>query len=103
MPAGILQGTAESVLRGGRRRRQAVILKPTPTRATTLTHRTMKTEGSAPAEGGISKVKLALGAASLFFFVIGVKRSFRTDDGREIRGDSEERASTVEAARGCGG
>ena len=33
---------------------------------------------------GISRWKLALGAASLFFFVVGVKRSFRTDDGREI-------------------
>lgn len=33
---------------------------------------------------GVSRWKLALGAASLFFFVVGVKRSFRTDDGREI-------------------
>jgi hypothetical protein len=37
-----------------------------------------------PKERGISRWKLALGAASLFFFVVGVKRSFRTDDGREI-------------------
>jgi len=31
-----------------------------------------------------SRLKLAIGAASLFFFVIGVKRTFRTEDGREI-------------------
>ena len=35
-------------------------------------------------DGGISKVKLALGAASLFFFLVGLKRSFRNDDGTEI-------------------
>src|SRR5688572_12197463 len=35
-------------------------------------------------EGGISKLKLALGAASLFFFIVGVKRSFRRDDGTEV-------------------
>ena len=34
-------------------------------------------------DGGISKVKLALGAASLFFFLVGLKRSFRKDDGTE--------------------
>lgn len=28
---------------------------------------------------GISKVKLALGAASLFLFIIGVKRTFQMD------------------------
>lgn len=35
-------------------------------------------------DAGMSRWKLALGAASLFFFLVGVKRSFRTDDGREI-------------------
>ena len=35
-------------------------------------------------DGGISKWKLAIGAASLFFFVVGVKRSFRTEEGHEI-------------------
>ena len=33
---------------------------------------------------GISKLKLAVGAASLFLFVVGLKRSFRTEEGREI-------------------
>ena len=55
-------------------------------------------DGSAKDEGGISKVKLALGAASLFFFVIGVKRSFRTDDGQEIRGDAREAGDAGDAA-----
>lgn len=42
--------------------------------------------GTPPAaDRSMSKWKLALGAASLFFFVVGVKRSFRTEDGREIR------------------
>jgi hypothetical protein len=40
-----------------------------------------------PDAGGVapySKLKMAVGAASLFFFLIGVKRSFRTEDGLEI-------------------
>lgn len=40
--------------------------------------------------GGISKVKLAVGAASLFLFIVGVKRSFRTEEGREILRDEGE-------------
>ena len=32
----------------------------------------------------VSKVKLALGAASLFLFIIGVKRSFRMEHAAEI-------------------
>jgi hypothetical protein len=40
-------------------------------------------------DGGISKLKLALGAASLFFFIVGVKRSFRRDDGTEISSSGE--------------
>lgn len=43
--------------------------------------------------GGVSKVKLALGAASLFFFIVGVKRTFRTEEGREIREMDEETES----------
>ena len=40
--------------------------------------------------GGISKLKLAVGAASLFLFIVGVKRSFRTEEGREIlRSDAD--------------
>jgi hypothetical protein len=50
----------------------------------------MKTEATSTAEGSISKVKLALGAASLFFFVIGLKRSFRTDDGHEFHRNATE-------------
>ena len=34
-----------------------------------------------PPDEGISKVKLALGAASLFLFIIGVKRTFRMEPG----------------------
>jgi hypothetical protein len=30
-------------------------------------------------DGGISKLKLALGAAGLFLFIIGVKRTFQMD------------------------
>jgi hypothetical protein len=30
------------------------------------------------------KVKLALGAAGLFLFIVGVKRSFRLDESREV-------------------
>jgi hypothetical protein len=30
---------------------------------------------------GISNLKLAIGAASLFLFIVGVKRSFKLDDG----------------------
>jgi hypothetical protein len=40
---------------------------------------------------GISKVKLAIGAVSLFLFVVGLKRSFRTDEGREILKSDAER------------
>jgi hypothetical protein len=42
-----------------------------------------KTEGPHD-DHGVSKWKLALGAASLFFFLVGVKRSFRTEEGEEI-------------------
>lgn len=42
---------------------------------------------------GISKVKLAVGAASLFLFIVGLKRTFRTDDGavvRQLRDEEEQ-------------
>lgn len=32
-------------------------------------------------KGGISKVKLALGAASLFLFIVGVKRTYQSGEG----------------------
>lgn len=38
-----------------------------------------KPEDEKPADQGISKVKLAIGAASLFLFIIGVKRTFQMD------------------------
>lgn len=37
-------------------------------------------EPGRPGRGGISKVKLAIGAASLFLFIVGVKRSYRADE-----------------------
>jgi hypothetical protein len=47
-------------------------------------------------EPGMSKLALALGAASLFLFVVGLKRSFRTDDGKEILRDGEPAKPTKE-------
>ena len=32
-------------------------------------------------KGGISKVQLAIGAASLFLFIVGLKKTFRAYDG----------------------
>lgn len=34
------------------------------------------------AKPGVSKVKLAVGAASLFLFIVGLKRTFSMDDSR---------------------
>ena len=51
--------------------------------------------------GGVSKVKIALGAASLFFFLVGLKRSFRTEEGTEISqpdGDWDEPMPRRESA-----
>jgi hypothetical protein len=49
-------------------------------------------ESGLPPKGGISKVKLAIGAASLFLFIVGVKRSYRSQeaDGQTIA-DLEDR------------
>jgi hypothetical protein len=41
----------------------------------------------------VSKVKLALGAAGLFLFLVGVKRSYRIDETKEIR-EEPTRAET---------
>jgi hypothetical protein len=38
-----------------------------------------KKDPEKPTEQGISKLKLAIGAASLFLFIIGVKRTFQMD------------------------
>lgn len=48
-------------------------------------------------DGGVSKVKLAVGAASLFLFIIGVKRTFQMD-GAEDQTRSEETAGGGAAA-----
>lgn len=41
--------------------------------------------------GSVSKVKLAIGAASLFLFIVGMKRTFRpTEDGLEGALPAEE-------------
>jgi hypothetical protein len=39
---------------------------------------------------GISKLKLAIGAASLFLFLVGLKRTFRADDGSELGPSGED-------------
>jgi hypothetical protein len=46
---------------------------------------------------GISKVRIALGAASLFLFLVGVKRSFKTDEGQEILSSGERAAADLAA------
>ena len=58
-----------------------------------------KADAEKPADQGISKVKLAIGAASLFLFIIGVKRTFQMDQHQGTapeppaakRGDAGER------------
>lgn len=40
----------------------------------------MKESPATDPKGGISKVKLALGAASLFLFIVGLKRTFSMED-----------------------
>lgn len=42
---------------------------------------------------GVSKIKLALGAASLFLFIVGVKRSYRVE-GEPAAGRIEQPPST---------
>ena len=42
---------------------------------------------------GISKVKLAVGAASLFLFIIGVKRTFQMDQQESSEGAKREGGS----------
>lgn len=42
-------------------------------------------------KGGISKVKLAIGAASLFLFIVGVKRTYHSgESGAKPVADREE-------------
>lgn len=52
----------------------------------------MKQNPPLDSKPGVSKVKLAVGAASLFLFIVGLKRSFRMDDapgGRSIVDEGE--------------
>ena len=42
-------------------------------------------------KAGISKLKLAVGAASLFLFIVGVKRTFRVEDSQGSRTVEDER------------
>jgi hypothetical protein len=42
----------------------------------------------------VSKTALALGAAGLFLFIVGVKRKYRLDAEREIEFDRPRREST---------
>lgn len=61
-----------------------------------------KTPGTDP-KPGVSKVKLAIGAASLFLFIVGLKRTFRMDDsanGARIADDGDE-APEPEERRGA--
>jgi hypothetical protein len=53
----------------------------------------MRKEADQEQNAGFSKVKLALGAASLFFFLVGIKRTFRTDDGRVVQSTGERSGS----------
>lgn len=38
---------------------------------------------------GISKVKLAVGAASLFLFIVGLKKTFRDVDAQGLEGPAD--------------
>lgn len=52
-----------------------------------------------PGEQGISKLKLAVGAASLFLFIIGVKRTFQMEQpeaAAEGSGREGKRAKSAE-------
>lgn len=53
--------------------------------------------------GGPSKVKLALGAAGLLLFILGVRRTFHTEDGSlggaPKRADEEEPEAEESGAR----
>ena len=46
---------------------------------------------------GVSKVQLALGAASLFLFIVGLKRTFQVEEHRAGRAASGEKRESSEA------
>ena len=49
-----------------------------------------------------SKLKLALGAASLFLFLVGVKRTFRSEDGNYIYDVESNDSGAEESSAGAG-
>lgn len=49
----------------------------------------MSKNSKAGKKEGVSKVKIAIGAASLFLFIVGVKRTFRTEEVEERPRPSE--------------
>lgn len=46
----------------------------------------MSEQPTTEAGNGVSKVKIALGAASLFLFIVGVKRTFSMDEAQPTGG-----------------
>lgn len=52
----------------------------------------MQTEAGTGQRKGVSKVKLAIGAASLFLFIVGMKRTFRMDEAAEADTAPEDEA-----------
>jgi hypothetical protein len=57
-----------------------------------------KADKDKPGDQGISKVKLALGAASLFLFIIGVKRTFQMDQ-HQTEPEPSKRAKETKGAK----
>jgi hypothetical protein len=54
-----------------------------------------------PQKQSVSKVKLALGAASLFLFIVGIKRTYRRGDDGEVVSDGDDFESGGGRARGA--
>jgi hypothetical protein len=53
-------------------------------------------------KGKVSTVKLAVGAASLFLFIVGLKRTFRVDEARGTRAADDGEGAGVEGRTGSG-
>ena len=53
-------------------------------------------------KSNVSKVQLAVGAASLFLFIVGLKRTFRVEEANEAGAadESESRQGELHAASG---
>ncbi len=49
--------------------------------------------------GGVSKLQLAVGAASLFLFIVGLKRTFQVEDGAGSRAVSDGKGTQPAEAR----